>query len=561
MTLLAFCYTGESQAAITLGPGDQNPVEMFALVLGGIGIFLTGISFVGFNLNKMTSGSFRNLIQNISNNKLGILSWGILLGLVTQSGKATAFILSDFVKAGTIKARQCAPILFWGNGGSSLIVFASMLAIKILALMTLGVTALGMTFNFPKKLVNVYGVIFGLTMIMYGLYLVKLGSAGFASFGLEMQWLELINRFSLLSFAIGFTLTLLVQSNLAIMMIAIALATANILTLEQAAMWFYGAQAATGLLTYIFSFHTSGRARQVVAYQISFDVVASTTFVALFYLETLTGIPLYLWLCRSISDHAGSQALALALLFQFSSVIILLKIKGAIFQYVEGNIPASSLEVLSEPKFLHKKVAESPETGILLIEKEQFRLLQRLPHYIDNIRDPSATVKTSPQIYNQAFIDICKSIEQALSDISGFSLSKADSSQLLRMTKSQEQLVNLERTVYKLTRTLEKQDLKTRAGSLGKNIMESLDFIILTTIDAIESKDMGEIDDLSRLTYDRTDMMEKFRQDYFNSEQELTRQERTFILDITILFESAVQTLSRYGLLIAPELEQVQAEN
>ena len=556
--LLAFCLAGESQAAITLEPEGQPPVELFALVLGGIGIFLTGISFVGQNLNKMTSGSFRSLIQNVSKNKLGILSWGILLGLFTQSGKAAAFILSDFVKAGTIKARQCAPILFWGNGGSSLIVFASMLAIKILALMTLGVTALGMTFNFPKKLINAYGAIFGLTMIMYGLYLVKLGSAGFASFELELQWLEFFNRFSMLSFAMGFALTLLVQSNLAIMMIAIALATANVLTLEQAAMWFYGAQAATGLLTYIFSFHTSGRARQVVAYQISFDVVASTTFVALFYLETLTGIPLYLSLCRFISIHTGSQALILALLFQFSAVLIMLKIKGAMFRYVESKIPASSLEVLSEPEFLHAKAAETPETGILLIEKEQFRLLQRLPHYIDYIRDPSATGKTPPRIYNQAFVDICKSIEQALSDISGFSLSKADSGQLLRMTKSQEQLVNLERTVFKLTQTLEKCDPETHAGTLGKNIMESLDFIILTTIDAIESKDKGEIDDLSRLTYDRTDVMEKFRQDYFNSEQELTRQERTFILDTTILFESAVQTLSRFGLLLGPELERAE---
>ena len=51
-------------------------------------------------------------------------------------------------------------------------------------------------------------------------------------------------------------------------------------------------------------------------------------------------------------------------------------------------------------------------------------------------------------------------------------------------------------------------------------------------------------------------MMEKLRQDYFNSEQELTRQERTFILDTTILFESAVQTLSRFGLLLDPGLEQ-----
>ena len=558
--LIGLCFSGELLAAITLKPGDQSPLELFAIVLGGIGIFLTGIEFTKANLKKIVSGSFKDLILQVSENKIGILLWGVTLGLFTQSGKATAFILSDFVKAGTIKSRHCAPILFWGNGGSSLIVFASMLAIKILALITLGVTALGMTFNFPKKLVNAYGTIFGLTMIMYGLYLVKLGSAGFASFEVVQQWIEHFHRFSLLSFAVGFILTLLVQSNLAISMITIALTAANLLTLEEAAMSIYGAQAATGLLTYIFSFHTSGRARQVVAYQIWFDVVASSLFVALFYIETLSGIPLFLALSRTISVNPGAQALVLVLLFQFTAVMVMLSLKEKMFQYIESRITASPLEELSEPEFLHAKVAESPETGLLLTEKEQTRLLKRLPLYIEYIRDPIVRGKTSPEIYHQAFEDICIRIETALSEISGYSLSQADSEQLLLVTKSQEQLIGLERIVLKLVHILENHDLDTRAGALGVNIMESLDFIILTTIDAIESRDKGEIDDLSRITYDRTDLMEKFRRDYFNSEQELTRQERAFILDVTILFETAVQVLSRYGLLLNPVQETVEVE-
>ena len=98
---------------------------------------------------------------------------------------------------------------------------------------------------------------------------------------------------------------------------------------------------------------------------------------------------------------------------------------------------------------------------------------------------------------------------------------------------------------------LEKHDLDSAAGILGRNIMEGLDFIVLAAIDAIESKQEGEIDELTKFTYDRSEMMQKFRHDYFNSEQELSRQDRTFILDVTMLFENAVQTLSRYGLLLS----------
>jgi phosphate:Na+ symporter len=548
VALFATILPLELTAAIELKSTDQPVLELFALVLGGIGIFLTGIHFAGTHLQKITGGTFRNIISKISENQLGVFLWGIFLGMFTQSGKATAFILADFVQAGMIKVRRCAPVVFWGNAGSSLIVFASMLSVKILALIILGITALGITFHFPKRLVNAYGALFGLAMIMYGLYLVKVGAAGFAGFEGAQRWLDYMGSFPLLGFVAGFVLTLLVQSNVAIMMITIALTAAGILTLEEAAMGIYGAQAGTGLLTYIFSFHSKGRPRQVVAYQIAFDITATITFVLLFYLETLLGIPLILALSKSISANPGTQAVSFALIFQFGAATIALFLRRYMFQYVEDRFRPSAVEVLSETEFLHDKVAESPETGLILAEQEQFRLMKRLPRYIDYVREEDARhAKEPPSAYHQAFMDISHKIGNTLSLISGHSLSPTDSDQLIKVTKLQEQLVMLEDIVYRLTGLLAGHDLNSRAGQLGRSIMESIDFIILTAVDAIESQTESEIDTLDMLTQDRTDMMDRFRRNYFNTEQELSRADRNLILDVTILFENAIQTLARYG--------------
>ena len=46
-------------AAIELKNTEQPVLELFALVLGGIGIFLTGIHFAGTHLQKITGGTFR----------------------------------------------------------------------------------------------------------------------------------------------------------------------------------------------------------------------------------------------------------------------------------------------------------------------------------------------------------------------------------------------------------------------------------------------------------------------------------------------------------------------
>ena len=73
---------------------------------------------------------------------------------------------------------------------------------------------------------------------------------------------------------------------------------------------------------------------------------------------------------------------------------------------------------------------------------------------------------------------------------------------------------------------------------------------MLTAIDAIQSREEGEIDTLETLTQDRSGLMTKKRHNYFNSEKKLSDADRDFVLDINILFENVVHTLARYGVLL-----------
>ena len=536
--------------AITLESTDQPASELFALILGGAGIFLVGIHFAGDYLQQMTSGTVREIVTRVARNRVGMFLWGLFLGFFTQSGKATAFILSDFVQAGLMKPRQAAPMVYWGNAGSSLIAFVSMLSVKIFALLLLGVTAFGLTFHYPKRLVQGYGAMFGLGMIIFGLFLVKNGAAGFAAMDEVSSLVQFIHGNYLLCFLAGLVLTLVVQSNIAIMLIGIAMATAGLFGLEETAMVIFGAQAGTGILTWIFSSHSKGSAREVVITQISFDIVATAVFVVLFYLEHWLGLPLLMAAARMVSESISGQAIFVALAFQFAAAGLLVVLRNPVFNYIEARFPPSATEVLSETRFLHKNAGDSPETGLLLVEKEQGRLLERLPLYIDALREESAGKKESPSTYHAAFVEISRKINETLSEISRLGLNTASSDELIRVTKMQEQLLRFEDIVFQLTTQMARQDISTKARELGNVIMESADFIMLTAIDAIESREEGEIDTLETLTQDRSALMTKMRHNYFNSEQDLSDADRNFVLDVTILFENVVQTLARYGTLL-----------
>ena len=178
---LLLCLAGPAYAGLELGQMVQTPIEFLAAIAGGIGLFLVGIEFSGPYLQRLAGSRLTDVVVTIGKNPFGVVSGGLILGSLTQSGKASAFILSDFVRAGMLSVLPALRLAFFGNVGAFLIVFVSMVNLKVFVLFMLGVTGLGLTFRKPPFLHQAYGLLFGLGMVMYGLYLVKIGAAGLAS--------------------------------------------------------------------------------------------------------------------------------------------------------------------------------------------------------------------------------------------------------------------------------------------------------------------------------------------------------------------------------------------
>ncbi len=550
--LLLFAGQGALAAAAPGAPGQlEEPVKLLAYMAAGIGIFLVGIKYIGGHLQQMSGGTFKSMVSHISGNPVGVFLWGNSLGFFTQSGKASSFILAGFVQAGLLTVQRSLPMVYWCNAGASLIVVASVLPIKLIVMFLLGLTGLGITFHFPKKFFHAYGALFGIGMIMYGLFLLKTGAAGFIDYPWLPPLLEQMRGVFLLSLLLGVLLTLVAQSDMAVAMISIAMASSGLFALEESVMIVYGTQAGAALLTYGFSFNFRGRARQVVMAQVLFKAIVAALFVVLFFMEVLGGVPLLHAVARSITGEVGVQVAVVTLVMSFLGAVCVLLLNKSLGRFIERAYPPSVSEVLSEPEYLNKMAAESPETGLVLVEREQLNLMQRLPLYLDYVRaDTADASKTHPSAYHEAFVTISAAISDVLSDISGRGLNEADSASLIRVTKLQELLVSLEDIVYRVVTRLEAHAEAGVAMQLGQRILESMDFMILAGLDAVRSREQDDIDTLAILTDDRSQMMDKVRRNYFQSEDKLSQAGRNFILDITILFENAALTLGRHAALL-----------
>lgn len=526
-------------------------VESFAMLLGGLGLFFVGIRMVSENLKQMTSRRFKLFITRFTDRGFLAGIAGAFSGFITQSTTVVTFIVASFISSGLLTVRKSLPIIFWSNAGCSLLVLIAVLDIKVVVLFLLGLSGICYAFEKPARFHHALGALFGISLLFLGLNLVSTGTAPFAEHPGFQSLLFTLKDSYLLIFLIGGMLTFLSQAAIGIMIIAITMANAGIFTMDQTLMIIYGVHTGSALTTIVLSASFKGSAKQAVMAQALLNLFGVTLFVILFYLELYARIPLVKSCVGFLSDDIREQAAFVVLLFNFFIPFVLSFLLTPFYRILNHFWPPSGEEALSKIKFIHAHAADDPETAILLIEKEIFRLLKRIPLYLESLRPGFGAKAIESDTYHRAFGEISSEIEQFIADVFHRELSLSTSETLLRVQNRHSLVASLEDNVYGLCTTLKEKQGGKVSEKLLMNIVESLDAIFLTAIEATESDDDGDLEILITLTSDKGPLMEKTRRSYLSSEKVLSPEDRALILYVTNLYERSVWALGRYGMYLS----------
>jgi len=531
--------------------GGGMHFESFAMLIGGLGLFFVGIRMVSGNLKQMTSRRFKLFISRFTDNGFIAGIWGALSGFITQSTSVSTFIIASLISSGLLTVRKSLPIIFWANAGCSTLVLIAVLDIKYVVLLLLGLSGTCYAFEKPARFQHALGALFGISLLFFGLNMVSMGAAPFAEYpGFKSLLLTLKDSY-LLIFVIGGALAFISQTAIGIIIIAITMTNAGIFTMDQTLMIIYGVHAGSSFTTFVLSSSLKGSAKQSVMAQVLFNVFGVTVFVALFYIELYTDIPLFKSFVGLLSGDTKQQAVLVVLLFNFLIPFILSFFLTPYYRILNHFWPPLEEEALSKIKFIHEHAADDPETAILLIEKEILRLLKRVPLYLERLRPGIKEGTVTLDTYHNAFGEVSSEIQLFITDVFHKSLNLSTSETLLNVQNRHTLVASLEDNVYGLCKTLEGKTEGGESGRLAMNIVESLDAIFLTAIETTESGDGDDLDILITLTSDRGQLMEKIRRIYLSSEKDLSPEERSLILYITNLFERSVWMLGRYGMFLS----------
>lgn len=523
-----------------------------ALLFGGLGLFFVGIRMVSSNLKLMTSRRLKLTIARFTDRGVIAGIWGALSGFITQSTSVASFIVASLISSGLLTVRKSLPIIFWANAGCSILVLLAVLDIHDVVLVLLGISGICYAFEKPKQFRHVLGALFGISLLFLGLNMLSSGASPIA----ETHWIKTLlyhTRSSyLLTFLIGAILAFVSQTAIGIIIIAVAMTETGLFTIDQTLMIIYGAHLGSSVTTYVLSSSLKGSSKQSVMGQVLFNVFGVAIFMALFYTELYTDIPLVKALIGFLSEDIARQAALVVLIFNFLVPIALSFVLDPVYRFLEHFWPPLEEEELSKIQFINEHAISEPETAVLLTEKEVHRLLRRISSYLEKLRaDGASDQGPSLEAYHAAFTEVSAEIHAFTADVFRQDLSLGTSEALLNIQDRHSLVAALEDNCYNLVETLRKTPADGKAASLAMNIVESLDAIILTAVDVTESPDQTDLDILGALTSDRGQLMEKVRRNYLSSEAGLSTEERSLILYITNLFERSVWTLGRYTRLLS----------
>jgi phosphate:Na+ symporter len=157
------------------------------------------------------------------------------------------------------------------------------------------------------------------------------------------------------------------------------------------------------------------------------------------------------------------------------------------------------------------------------------------------------------------FAAVASRIEHFQHDLVNRNLGPEESERLSRLQNRMSLLLYLEDSLRGLTATIEPVSFDGKLGTVISSLVETLDFVLLTLIEALEANNDDSLELLLEITADRGDMMEKVRQDFLADEAQLLATDRAILLQSTSIFERIIWMAQRLARLVGSNQAAVVA--
>lgn len=187
-------------------------MELILTLLGGLGLFLFGMTFMSQGLQKAAGAKLRSILEVMTKNKIIAVIFGALFTAVIQSSGATTVMVVSFVNAGIMSLAQSIGIIFGANIGTT--ITSQLVAFNLtgVAPFILFVGAVFMMFGKKPMVKKIGEAILGFGALFMGISMMKDAMADLRNYQSVLNVLGSLDN-PLLGILMGTVITVIVQSS------------------------------------------------------------------------------------------------------------------------------------------------------------------------------------------------------------------------------------------------------------------------------------------------------------------------------------------------------------
>ena len=516
--------------------------ETLAGVLGGLGLFFGGMLLLSESLKMLTSIRLRILAASWAGSPFTALGWGAFAGFITQSMTSLTFLTVGMRQSGLITPRGALSILLGGNIGTSILVLIVLLDIKLVALHILAITGFAMASGWLSRYRHHTTALFGAAMLIFGLIMMRESAAPLANevwFSEVLDWMSVSLWFSFLG---AIVLAFILQSVMAIIVMAIGLTTAGVLTVDQLLMMAFGSWTGSSLILMTLSASLSRVARQVAMYQVLMNTISCLVFMSMLFIENYFNVPLWKAAVAALDTDVSKQMGIYIILTNVIPALLLFLALNPTVRLCERLWPATRLDRMSASQYIHDGALDDFPTGIRLADLEQRRVISMFSGYLDTVRQGQEEKTNELQRAARAVIGQIDDFLGELERRHTTGWTESFNSIICR----QKVVTWLEEEFGALCATLNSLSNEPVSAAVKSNFVEGIDGTMLVLSHDLASPERDLHSYTMRIAGDRGELMSRIRDNYLRPSTDISERERWNILNITYNVEQIFFLLSKY---------------
>lgn len=264
-----------------------NEVAFWTLTLGGLGLFLYGITNLSKTLKRMASSRLSNVINKLSSNPFMGLLIGAGFTAIIQSSGGTSALTIGLVRAGVMTFEQASAIIIGANIGTTITAFIVSIPLMEYFPLILFVGSAILLFATKRKWCDVGELAFSLGALFLGLWIMDINLSVIAKEPWFISLFQTLNDYPWLGLLIGIVATVCLQSSSAVVGVVqglYAVSAGSAITLFGILPVVFGSNIGTTSTALFASFGGSKESRKVALFHLFFNLVGSLMFMGVIYL-------------------------------------------------------------------------------------------------------------------------------------------------------------------------------------------------------------------------------------------------------------------------------------